>query len=130
METFSIAEKQPYIFRLTRLGVDAAQQGHGLEFTAAISKLIFGGTRGWNKPELLAAAAHNAGLNLAEMDARISSNPDYYDTEIAANEQALEEAGHWGVPTLVVRDEPFFGQDRIDDFIWRLEQLGITQSSR
>ena len=36
------------------------------------------------------------------------------DAEVAANQAALEAAGHWGVPTLVFKGEPFFGQDRID----------------
>jgi len=32
---------------------------------------------------------------------------------MAANQDALKAAGHWGVPTLVFDGEPFFGQDRI-----------------
>jgi 2-hydroxychromene-2-carboxylate isomerase len=29
--------------------------------------------------------------------------------------------GHWGVPTFVFEKEPFFGQDRIDLLIWRMQ---------
>ena len=38
---------------------------------------------------------------------------------------ATELAGHWGVPTMVFADEPFFGQDRIDLLVWRLRQHGL-----
>ena len=48
-----------------------------------------------------------------------------HDAEIAANQQALVASGHWGVPTGVVRGEPFFGQDRVDTLRWRLGTLGI-----
>ena len=41
-------------------------------------------------------------------------------------QKALEEAGHWGVPTLVFEGEPFFGQDRVDMAKWRLEQKGLA----
>jgi len=27
---------------------------------------------------------------------------------------------HWGVPLMVLDEEPFFGQDRIDALLWRL----------
>ncbi len=66
-----------------------------------------------------------ADLDLDEMDRRIAADPDDYDAEIAANEAALAAAGHWGTPTLVIRGEPFFGQDRLVDFRWRLEQQGL-----
>ena len=45
--------------------------------------------------------------------------------EIAANQSALEAAGHWGVPTLVFDNEPFFGQDRIELALWRMQQKGL-----
>ena len=44
---------------------------------------------------------------------------------IAANEAALEKAGHWGVPTLAFKGEAFFGQDRIDMCIWRMKKAGL-----
>ena len=125
MATFSIATEQPYIYRLTRLGVEAGRQGAGLAFTAAVARQIFSGRKGWDEPDRMRAAATSAGLNLDDMDQKVSRNPDDYDTEIAGNEAALTEAGHWGVPTLVFNGEPFFGQDRITDLQWRLEQSGI-----
>ena len=57
--------------------------------------------------------------------AEASDEAEALDTEIAANQQALEDAGHWGVPTLVFQGEPFFGQDRIAMAKWRMEQKGL-----
>ena len=48
---------------------------------------------------------------------------------MAANQAALEAAGHWGVPTLVFQGEPFFGQDRIDVALWRMQAAGLTPRS-
>jgi len=46
---------------------------------------------------------------------------------IAENQKALEKAGHWGVPTMVLDGEPFFGQDRIDQLLFRLKQKGVKR---
>ena len=34
---------------------------------------------------------------------------------------------HWGVPTFAFENEPFFGQDRIDLLIWRMESKGLAR---
>lgn len=57
----------------------------------------------------------------------MAAEPETLDAEIAANQQALEDAGHWGVPTLVFDGEPFFGQDRIAIARWRMEQKGLEK---
>jgi hypothetical protein len=47
------------------------------------------------------------------MDAAISADPDRHEEIIAENEKDHAASGHWGVPTFVFENEPFFGQDRI-----------------
>ncbi|MAJ61745.1 MAG: disulfide bond formation protein DsbA [bacterium TMED88] len=117
--------EQPYIHRLTRLGVAAAAQGQGLAFLDEVSKVIWDGSvEGWHEGSHLAEAAARAGLDLMELDRTIEGDPDYFVRAIEENQQALEAAGHWGVPTMVFNGEPFFGQDRIDLLIWRLQQAG------
>jgi 2-hydroxychromene-2-carboxylate isomerase len=44
-ETLEIAPEQPYIHRLTRLGIAAAEAGEGLAFVAEVSKVIWGRQR-------------------------------------------------------------------------------------
>jgi len=125
MATFEVAAEQPYIYRLTGLGVEAERRGKGLEFAYHVSHLIWGGERGWNEGDKLANAAAKAGLDLAEMEAAIVANDPM--PQIEANHAALDASGHWGVPTLVFQGEPFFGQDRIDTLRWRLEKAGVPK---
>ena len=128
LATREIAKEQPYIFRLCRLGQTATRRGKGLPFAAEVSRVIFSGeVDNWHEGDHLAGAAARAGLDLAELDAEAVSDADALDAEIAENQAALEAAGHWGVPTLVFEDEPFFGQDRVDMAQWRMEQKGLTR---
>ena len=123
--TRRIADDQPYIRRVTRLGQAAARRGKGLAFAAEAGRLIWGGAEGWHEGEHLSGAAQRAGLDLAELDGEVRRDAEALDAEIGANQKALEEAGHWGVPTLVFDGEPFFGQDRIAMAKWRMEQKGL-----
>jgi 2-hydroxychromene-2-carboxylate isomerase len=125
MQTLEIAAEQPYIFRLTGLAMVADRHGRCLEFTTDIARLIWGGTRGWDRGDHLAEAARRSGLELAVLDQEWARNKRRCDKAIKANERALAQAGHWGVPTLVFRGEAFFGQDRIDLCRWRMQQQGL-----
>ena len=125
-----VPTEQPYIHRLTRLGVAAVEAGRGLAFIDAVSHLIWSGeVDGWDRGDHLAKATAAAGLDLAERDAAIEGDPDRYEAMIQANQAAHREAGHWGVPTMVFEGEPFFGQDRIDALVWRMKQRGLSPRS-
>ena len=125
-ETLQVAEHQPLIMRLAKLGVEAQRRGKGLAFAKEVSTVVFGGTENWDQGEHLDIAAQAAGLDLSDMQAAIDAG-DHLE-EIDRNHAALDAAGHWGVPTMVVRSEPFFGQDRIDTLRWRLDQLGLKRA--
>jgi 2-hydroxychromene-2-carboxylate isomerase len=128
MATLDVADKQPYIHRLTRLGAAAQLEGRALAFVDAISPVLWDGTvKGWNEGDHLARAATAAGFDLATMDAAIEADPDRYERVIAGNEQDHAASGHWGVPTFAFENEPFFGQDRIDMLIWRMQGKGLTR---
>jgi 2-hydroxychromene-2-carboxylate isomerase len=128
MATLDVADKQPYIHRLTRLGAAAQLEGRALAFVDAISPVLWDGTvKGWNEGDHLARAATVAGFDLAAMDAAIEADPDRYERVIAGNEQDHAASGHWGVPTFVFENEPFFGQDRVDMLIWRMQGKGLTR---
>src|ERR1700751_8694 len=54
MTTLDIAEHQPYIPRLTRLGAAAQLEGQSLAFTSAISRVLWDGSvKGWNEGDHL-----------------------------------------------------------------------------
>ena len=126
LETYEVPEEQPYIWRLSSLGIEAEKRDRGIDFAYHVSALIRGGTSDWHEGDYLANAAAEAGLDLADMEAAITQ----YDVkaEIEKNHEMLEAAGHWGVPTMVFRGEPFFGQDRIETLRWRLDQAGLRKN--
>jgi 2-hydroxychromene-2-carboxylate isomerase len=128
MATGEVAMDQPHIHRLTRLGIAAADAGKGLPFLAEVSAVIFGGVRDWHLADHLAGAANRAGLDLARLDSEIDRNADRYEAAIAENEAAQKNAGHWGVPLMVFKGEPFFGQDRFDVLRWRMQQSGLKRA--
>jgi 2-hydroxychromene-2-carboxylate isomerase len=119
-------DEQPFISRLTCLGVLAAEQGKGIEFADEVSMLIWGGTPNWHQGDLLAQATARAGLNLLAMEGRLDAEADRLEAAIQDNQLAHDKAGHWGVPTCVYQGEPFFGQDRLDVLLWRLEKDGLN----
>jgi 2-hydroxychromene-2-carboxylate isomerase len=128
MATLEVAEHQPYIHRLTRLGAAAQLEGRSLVFVDAISRVLWDGTvKGWNDGDHLARAAEAAGFDLAAMDAAVAADPDRYEEIIADNEKVHTASGHWGVPTFIFQNEPFFGQDRIDLLIWRMQGKGLAR---
>ncbi len=88
-----------------------------------------GSVAGWDQGDHLAKAAAAGGFDLAAMDAAITADPERYERVIADNEQDHAASGHWGVPTFVFDNEPFFGQDRIDLLIWRMESKGLKRRS-
>jgi len=124
----TIPKAQPYIYRLTRLGIEAVLRGRGLPFIDEVSQIIWNGKiDGWNHGTHLAEATARARLDLAEMDAAITADPARYDAIIEKNQADHLAAGHWGVPTMVFEGEPFFGQDRVDLLVWRLQQHGLCR---
>ena len=125
-DTRAATPNQPYIHRLTRLGCAAADAGHGLDFLDQVSRVIWSGEIvNWHEGDHLSRAAERAGLDLAVLDLEIALQPEKYEAIIQANQKAHQDAGHWGVPTMVFEGEPFFGQDRLDVLLWRLKQHGL-----
>ena len=125
--TRTYPKEQPHIHRLTRLGVLAAERGKGLAILRAVSHLIWSGeTEGWHEGDHLARAFAGAGCDLAEMDAVQAAEAERLDAAIKVNEAVQREGGHYGVPLMVYEGEPFFGQDRYDQLLWRRQQKGMA----
>lgn len=123
-----VAADQPYIHRVTRLGVAAERAGKGFAFARRASHAIWSGeVDNWHEGDHLTRALEVADLDASGIERTIVSDPDACDAEIARNEADQRNAGHWGVPLFVFNDEPFFGQDRLDHLIWRMKQSGLTE---
>jgi len=123
-----VAAEQPYIHRVSRLGVVTERAGRGFAFVRAAAHAIWSGeVDNWHEGEHLTRALAAAGLNPADAEREIAERTADIDAEIAANETAQRNAGHWGVPLFVFNDEPFFGQDRLDHLLWRMQQAGLKE---
>jgi 2-hydroxychromene-2-carboxylate isomerase len=129
--TGNVPPDQPYIRRLTHLGQAAAERGRALPFILEVSRLIWGGeVDGWDRGDHLAQATARAGLDLPELDRTLATREQQLEAAIQASHARLEEVGHWGVPTMVFQDEPFFGQDRLEALLWRMRQHGLAARER
>jgi 2-hydroxychromene-2-carboxylate isomerase len=124
--TRTYPKEQPHIHRLTRLGQLASERGHGLALLRAVSHMIWSGeTDGWDQGDHLAQALAAIGLDLTEMDAAQQAEAERLDAAIRQNEVDQRAAGHYGVPLMAYDGEPFFGQDRYDQLLWRMRQKGM-----
>jgi len=124
---YALLADQPYIGRLSRLGVAATERGKGLKFLEAVSHTIWSGeVVDWPQGDHMARAAERAGLDLAELDAAIAAEPERFEAIIAKNQEDQRAGGHYGVPLMVFDGEPFFGQDRFEQMTWRMRQRGLT----
>ena len=128
MQTGQYPKEQPYIHRLTHLGIAAAERGKGLEFLNEVSALIWGGgTDNWHEGDHLTRAAERAGLDYAELSAAVDGDPAHHIAVVEENQIAQRKSGHYGVPLMVFGAEPFFGQDRFDQMKWRMDQAGLAR---
>ena len=123
-----VAADQPYIMGVSRLGAWAQTQGHGFDFAREATKAIWSGTvENWHQGDHLANAVRAAGLDPDAAAAAVAADTAALDAAIEQNERDQTAAGHWGVPLMVFNGEPFFGQDRLDDVIWRMQQAGLAE---
>lgn len=121
---------QPYIHRITRLGVLAGIYNKDLEYVCNVAKLIWDGkTKDWNKGQYIDNKLIDIGLNPKKMNSEIITRKNEIEKIISDNEAKQRQTGHWGVPLFGFNKEPFFGQDRLDVLLWRLKQNGLTERS-
>ena len=126
--TRSYPKDQPHIHRLTQLGVAAAEAGRGLAFLEEVSRVIWSGeVDDWHEGDHLANAARRAGLDPAALFTTAERESERLNSIVEQNQTDQRQAGHYGVPMLVFNGEPFFGQDRFDQFKWRLQQHGLRE---
>ncbi len=127
MSTGKVAPDQPLMDMLMRLGLAAEEsKGAGLAFARSLARRIWGGTENWPDRAHIEEAAREAGLVLADLEAYAGAHESALLARMAANE-AAQLVHHWGVPLMVLDEEPFFGQDRIDSLVWRLDQKGLRR---
>ena len=126
--TRTYPRQQPHIHRLTQMGAAAAEQGRGLEFLDEVSRVIWSGSvDNWHLGNHIAQAAQRAGLDVQALNATVDGESERLNAIVEASQVAQRDAGHYGVPMISFNNEPFFGQDRFDQFRWRLDQQGLAK---
>jgi 2-hydroxychromene-2-carboxylate isomerase len=120
-------EKQPYIHWITRLACYALQQGKSLEYISEVSYLIWSGEVEHWPAHVKERFNRIEGLDYDEAIKFIQTNPEKTDKYWLENADFMAHTGHGGVPLMVFQNEPFFGGDRFDQFVWRLCQSGLTK---
>lgn len=113
--------EQPLNEFLNRLYVGAVNESKGLAFLDKVGRMLWDGSApGWDKGKVLADALQNIGLNQQVL---LSTTPwELAEDMLDENAQAMLAYGHWGVPLIVFEGEPFYGQDRFDQLIWRINE--------
>ena len=115
-----------------RTAVAATELGRGWEYLNEVMRLVWNGQkRPWNEDNYkhVRAAINGAGIDADKLIADVEANGKKYDAlaNKHSEEQIQNDSRHEGVPNFVFRNEPFFGQDRMDMLIWRLKQHGLTE---
>ena len=124
-------EHQPYISWLVRLAMAATMEGKALEYCVAVSPLIWGARTPMGEwPLHIRDAVNGIGIDYDAAITDIQSNPGKYDDIWGKHQDEFQMTGQGGVPTMSFNGEPFFGQDRFNQFFWRLRQNGLTLRKR
>jgi len=123
-------EKQPYIHWITRLAAYTQLKGRSLDYVAKISYLIWSGEEEHWPAHVMERFNQIDGLDYDEAIKFIQENPEKVDAVWLENSKIQAQAGHGGVPLMIFRGEPFFGQDRFNQFFWRLRQNGLTERKK
>ena len=121
--TAKIAKNQPYIFDICHMGQEMADRGFGLEFAYKLSTKIWS-VKNWNKDEHLVEILSEFNIELLEIRETIKNNEKALIEKIKQNQVEQLDAGHHGVPLSVYKEEYFFGQDKFNDLIERMETNG------
>jgi 2-hydroxychromene-2-carboxylate isomerase len=98
------------LVRATRI---ARRQGVEREFALAVSRKLFTDGGDASRPEDLRAIAAGVGLDPDALLARMAEQ-EVKDEVRAATEEASAR-GAQGIPSIIVGDEVFWGDDRLDD---------------
>jgi 2-hydroxychromene-2-carboxylate isomerase len=91
-----------------------AQGGDALDLANRFGGALWVDNRDLSQRDTLAAVIAAAGLDAAALLAEAETQADRWEGERQANTDAAIAAGVFGLPTYIVDEEPFWGQDRLD----------------
>jgi 2-hydroxychromene-2-carboxylate isomerase len=101
----------------------AAREGGTREFVLAAGEGIWAEAIDVSRDDGLRPLCERAGLSWPDCEAALT-DPSLR-AAVERDTVALGELGLWGVPVVVLRGEPFWGQDRIPDLETGLAEAGL-----
>ena len=120
-------EKQPYISWIVRLACYAQLKGKSIDYINEMATLIWGDQVPHWPAHVKERFNRIEGLDYDKAIRYIRKNPKEIDDIWQENSKAQMQAGHGGVPLMIINGEPFFGGDRFDQFFSRLGENGLTK---
>ena len=120
-------EEQPYISWLVRLACYAQLKGKSIDYINEMATLIWGDQVPHWPAHVKERFNRIEGLDYDKAIKYIQKNPKEIDAIWLGNAIAQHQAGHGGVPLMIINGEPFFGGDRFDQFFSRLGENGLTK---
>jgi 2-hydroxychromene-2-carboxylate isomerase len=96
---------------LQRMLYAACEDGRGVQFVEALLAPIWEDGLDISSPQAIGAALGAAGFDADDLFARAQT--DAVKQGLAANTDAVVERGAFGIPTVWVGDEMFFGKERL-----------------
>ncbi|KIC12549.1 hypothetical protein RA19_01320 [Leisingera sp. ANG-M1] len=90
-------------------------------YSGLMRRIWSGLHRGWDQPEQIRALLADCGLPAGPADQHEALLPEA-DAYFTANQQAMFDAGHWGVPLFEYQNQPVYGQDRLDQLRWTISR--------
>lgn len=105
-----------------RVSLLAEERGLLAQWVAAVMHTEWGEGRDIGDPAVLADVGAQVGLSPEEVQGAIDS--EQYQARLETHWQQAQDAGVFGVPTFVVGEELFWGNDRIDFLAEYLQQTG------
>jgi 2-hydroxychromene-2-carboxylate isomerase len=111
-----------------RAATFASMMGHGHRFATCAFHAAFQQGHDLSIPERLLEAAGDAGLDPSEVD-EAARDPEI---KLALREatDAAHALGVFGVPTIAIDGELFWGDDRLEDAAARLRNGGLSDDAR
>ncbi|WP_420598685.1 2-hydroxychromene-2-carboxylate isomerase [Neptuniibacter sp.] len=108
-----------------KLSLLAEEKGVLREYIISVMDKEWAEGQNIGEQEILFSAGERAGLNRDDMQTALD-NPEYM-TLLEANVEEADEKGVIGVPTFLIGDQIFWGQDRIEFVLEELDRLTAEQ---
>jgi 2-hydroxychromene-2-carboxylate isomerase len=113
--------------RCLLVAAHAARSGREPAFVLSAGRAIWSEAVDVSSDEGLRAVCERSGVSWEEAQAAVA-DPQLRG-RVEQDTGALVALGHWGVPVMVLRGEPFWGQDRIGDLEAALDEAGLRRGT-